>query len=190
MPLVFYLLIIKKKNPLDCKKAFYFICWQLLFSIYIYIYFKLFHLSQKNNFWYIMMSHKLLWLFLGDNVWVQHSLDSCLQNFKKRYSYSQIFDRRTLIKSNSICNVKNNLYIVPTAYQIFIENSWYFFNTHLKKLLSISVFKTFQHCFSHFTLKKKKTPVSITLGKLNHKLYLIFINSLLFVINFFYKLYF
>ena len=104
---------------------------------------------------------------------------------KKRCSYSQIFDRRMLIKSNSICNVKNNLYIVPTAYQIFIENSRYFFNTHLKKLLSISVFKTFQHCFSHFTLKKKN-PVSITLGKLNQKLYLIFINSLLFIINFFF----
>ena len=96
-----------------------------IFYIYIYIYFflKLFHLSQKNNFWYIMMSHKLLWLFWGDNMWVQHSLDSCLQNFKKRCFYSQIFDKKTLIKSNSICNIKNNLYIVPTAYQIFIENS-------------------------------------------------------------------
>ena len=157
-----------------------------IFYIYIYIFKNCSTYPKKNNFRYIMMSHKLLWLFLGDNVWVQHSLDSCLQNFKKRCSYSQIFDRRTLIKSNSICNVKNILYIVPTAYQIFIENSWHFFNTHLKKLLSISVFKTFQHYFSHFTLKKKN-PVSITLGKLNHKLYLIFINSLSFIINFFFN---
>ena len=30
-----------------------------------------------------------------------------------------------------------------------------FFNTHFKELLSISIFKTFQHCLPHFTLKKR-----------------------------------
>ena len=52
------------------------------------------------------------------------------------------------------------MYIVPIKYSfylllIILVEIHNFFNTHFKELLSISIFKTFQHCLPHVTLKKR-----------------------------------
>ena len=69
---------------------------------------------------------------------------------QKKMFLKQIFDRKTLIKSNSICNVKNNLYILPAAYQIFIKNESHD-TIHTFKNYFATVFFSFQFQFSVFS---------------------------------------